>query len=415
MNLLSKVRNIGADKCINPEEYRHVTILNQLACVSLIGHELAGLNVFFLGQPEEGIQLFIFGAVQLLVLFLNYKGWQQLSALFLMGSVNFMIFLFDSMYGRNAGTYLYYFPLCIAISMIFDLRKHKKQFVAHAIITFSCIVLQASTNYVIFHKDGVPEEFVERILGFNIIVTALLSVILLFIISMANYRLKDDLETIIQQKTNTENKLSNSVKEKEILLAEVHHRVKNNLAIIASLLNLKMSTVENEFTREVLLDCKNRVLSMSLIHDKLYKSTSISEINFKLYISELLNEISTSYPTATDKINFKIQCEELFLTLNQAIPCGLLLNELVTNSVKYAFLEKSTDNLINIELSKSDSGVCLEVNDNGAGFDYSKRKISANSLGLILIESLAEQLEGTGGYDHQFKKGTKYTLKFKMN
>jgi len=193
-------------------------------------------------------------------------------------------------------------------------------------------------------------------------------------------------------------------------LAEIHHRVKNNLAIIASLFNLQISTVENEDAKNILLESKNRVKSMALIHDRLYKSDNMTDVDFAKYTKELIDEIQYSYPMVSGLIEVNTHISNVQLNVNTAIPCGLILNELLTNCYKYAFVGRSKGT-IDIEFTSTASFLRLTVKDDGVGLkeDYK----DSDSLGMVVIQSLSEQLDGD--YKFTVDNGTKFELRFEQS
>lgn len=216
-------------------------------------------------------------------------------------------------------------------------------------------------------------------------------VILLVINTQMNKRRQAELfiknKHIIQQKTAIENAL----KEKEFLIKEIHHRVKNNLQIISSMLNLQAETIDNAAAKEVLQESRLRINSMALIHQLLYSKNNMLNVSISDYLSTLLNQIEKSYSGVSSKIITDLKCDNINIDLDTAIPLGLIVNELVTNSYKHAF-KKTDSGLINISFSKNETTntYILSVRDNGSGFDVSKLK--TNSLGMELIHMLAEQL-----------------------
>jgi PAS domain S-box-containing protein len=189
-----------------------------------------------------------------------------------------------------------------------------------------------------------------------------------------------------------ENNLKDSLKEKEILLKEVHHRVKNNLQIINSILNLQSSYIEDEKTLEIINESQNRIRSMSYIHESLYQTSNFSSINFKEYIENLLSNLVYSYQIGT-KIKILKNIENIDLSLDQAIPCGLILNELITNALKYAYdIDEEGEVFISIE--KIDSKIQVIVQDYGIGLPKNFDIETADSLGLSLVHTLTEQIDG---------------------
>jgi two-component sensor histidine kinase len=209
----------------------------------------------------------------------------------------------------------------------------------------------------------------------------------------------------------SENKHLQDIKDKEVLLAEVYHRVKNNLSVVSSLINLQMNTIDHEYTKSALMDCKNRVNSMAMIHQKFYEGKNYSKIDFKAYIEALVCEIKFAYNIKNKKISVDSYIDpELNFDLNVAIPCGIILNELISNSFKHAF--KNLDiGKIEIFIEREKNLFLMRIVDNGAGFEYKDKIESSNSLGLILIQSLSEQLDGT--FQYFGHKGTDFRMLFR--
>ena len=186
--------------------------------------------------------------------------------------------------------------------------------------------------------------------------------------------------------------LENAVQEQETLLAELNHRVKNNMAIIVSLLNMQKNRTDNLETQGALQDVHDRVMSMALVHQKMYQKKNISMVELAPYITELIAEIRNSIDLKKN-ITFKTEIEPIQLDLSTTIPLGLILNELITNAIKHAFPSKENPEIF-IALKKVDeSHFEVLVDDNGIGStapNLSKR----NGLGMKLIESLTEQING---------------------
>lgn len=215
-------------------------------------------------------------------------------------------------------------------------------------------------------------------------------------------------EDITRQK-QIENSLKESLYEKEVLLKEIHHRVKNNLQIISSLLNLQETYVKENLTAiNVLQESQNRVLSMAIIHEMLCQSKNLSQINFTHYIKNLVSTLFSSYGTGSN-ISTTINVENIYLNIETAVPCGLIISELVSNSLKYAFPHKK--GRITISLKAHDKKYELIIGDDGIGFpEELDFKNIGSSLGLKLVNSLVNQLDGTIKLDRN--QGTKYTIQF---
>jgi PAS domain S-box-containing protein len=209
-----------------------------------------------------------------------------------------------------------------------------------------------------------------------------------------------------------EEKLKNSNKEKEILLKEIHHRVKNNLQIISSLLSLQSSFVKEDKFKDLYQDSQNRIKSMSSVHELLYQSNDISRINYEQYLKHLLNDLIQSFKGNPNNIQLIIHAPNIYLNIDCAIPLGLLINEVVTNSLKYG-IPNENKGKIEVEIEKlNHDNYKLVIGDDGVGYAKEFDFESSSTLGLTLIHSLAFQLDGTIIRDVN-KKGTYYELIFK--
>ncbi len=212
------------------------------------------------------------------------------------------------------------------------------------------------------------------------------------------------------QKTTA--KTEASLKEKEVLLREIHHRVKNNMQVISSLLKLQSRNVKDKQQIEMLKESQNRIKAMALIHEKLYRSKDLANIDFNDYIKNLVNDLFLSYKVSTGKVALKMNIETVSFGIDTAIPCGLIVNELVSNSLKYAF-PKGKDGEIKISLRTLEEGdIELIVSDNGVSIPKDLDFRNTESLGLRLITNLAEkQLQGKVELNRN--KGTEFQIKFK--
>lgn len=207
----------------------------------------------------------------------------------------------------------------------------------------------------------------------------------------------------------SERALRCSVNEKETLLKEVHHRVKNNLQVICSLLRMQELSLERDSAASAALkDSQQRVLAMALIHERLYGGTQLDEIDFAEYARALVEELFASFSNRAACIDSRFNVSSVLLNIDQAIPCGLILNELVSNALKYAYPEGQGEILV--ELSEAAGRVCLTVSDHGIGlpdgFDWSK----CQSMGLPIADLLAKQIDGT--LTAQSQPGAKFTVEF---
>lgn len=219
----------------------------------------------------------------------------------------------------------------------------------------------------------------------------------------------------ITERKNSEKLLQHSLKEKEILLAEVHHRVKNNLAIVSGLLQLQTFNVEDdEKLTKHLQDSQLRIHSMAIVHEMLYQSETLSEIGVEQYMTKLAEVISGTLTPADKQIEVVTNTDGIILNVNQAIPCALIVNELITNAYEYAFKGRKRGQIqVNVHW-QGKTTILVEVRDNGIGlpddFDEKKKK----SLGIYLVNTLGKQLEADVNVDSG-NWGTSFTFRFKKS
>ncbi len=215
----------------------------------------------------------------------------------------------------------------------------------------------------------------------------------------------------ITKNKKNEEKISQSLKEKEILLKEVHHRVKNNMQVISSILNLQSSYVTDEYALSLLKECQNRIKSMAYIHESLYQTKNFEGVNFSEYLSTLSKNLIHTYSVNSKKVKLVLNLSDLFLNLDLSIPCGLIINEIISNSLKYAFTNRM-DGIIFVNLAIENEFVRIEVGDNGVGIPAHVDLKQTQTLGLQLVDTLIEQLDGTLELDRI--NGTKFIIKFKI-
>ena len=201
----------------------------------------------------------------------------------------------------------------------------------------------------------------------------------------------------ITERKRTEEQIRTSLREKEVMLQEIHHRVKNNLQIISSLLDMQSWTVEDPVTRQILQDSQNRVRSMASIHEKLYQSPDLTSIDVAGYVYSVVAYLRQVYNTRGEDITLDIQVDEVSLDLDMAIPCGLIINELVSNALKYAFPpeEKEGGEIRVVLRSAGDGQLSLVVSDDGVGLAPDVDLDAPKTLGLRLVDMLTQQLNGT--------------------
>lgn len=219
----------------------------------------------------------------------------------------------------------------------------------------------------------------------------------------------------ITLRREADEKIKTTLKEKEVLLREVYHRVKNNMQVISSLLNLQSGYVQDKKTTEMFKESQNRIRSMALVHEKLYQSKNLANIDFGEYIKDLVNSLFHFYEDRACKIEAYTKVEDVCLSIDSAIPCGLIINELVSNSIKHAFPEdwkvEKTPGIRIILSSLGQDTYELIVADNGIGMPVDLDLNNVVSLGLKLVNTLVKQLQGS--LELRREGGTEFRIRFR--
>lgn len=222
------------------------------------------------------------------------------------------------------------------------------------------------------------------------------------------YRVAGVIDDVTVRKQALE-QIKTSLQDKEVLLKEIHHRVKNNMQVITSLLSLQSRTIIDKPSLSVFQDSQNRVKSMALIHETLYQSKDLSHINFAEYLQKLVAQVSRSYRLKPEAVKININVDDVSLPIDTAVPCGLIINELTSNSLKYAFPEDARGE-VNITFEHTDAQYVMRVSDTGVGLPPGFSPEGGNSLGMKLVRMLTEQLRGEMAWSNGV--GTTFEIKF---
>ncbi len=214
----------------------------------------------------------------------------------------------------------------------------------------------------------------------------------------------------ITEKAATEQQIINSLKEKDVLLREVHHRVKNNLQVISSLLKLQTNSIQNKPALRILNESRNRVKAMALIHENLYKSQDLAKISCSQYFNDLTRQVLRSYLSVNQKIALNITIDDIFLDIDLAVPCGLIVTELVSNSLLHAFHKQNAGQIDVSFHKKGRKKYMLTVADNGLGLPDTFNIRKTDSLGLQLVQELTQQIDGNLNINQ--KDGTEFLITF---
>jgi two-component sensor histidine kinase len=391
----NKLINVGVKPNYQPWEIYLSRKLNLIATISmcnmivaLVFFQISGYNDIFIDCLVSLIVL------PFLILLNHYKNYIWTAYGFYLTGFSLLASMCLKM-GIDSYIILFYFPMMISMIQLLGRKEMLKHLIVISIFCFITIIV------IVIGYTGNVYNFE---LGDGKFKGAKLFNILLAFTSALAFNISIVSETIGQ-----EDLIKKMLKEKEILLAEVFHRVKNNMNIVTSLLNLKKEISDSQDVKDALEDCRNRVFSMALVHQTIFNNNSLVELNFKAYIESLTAEIKNSLGS-NKPVDIRLDTDLVMLDLSTAIPCGLILNELTTNSFKYA----SSDNkplVIDIKMRQSNTTVELEVRDNGKGLPENWQQ-NSHSLGMELISSLCEQIDGT----HQFKNdnGLVFNLSFKL-
>ena len=365
-----------------------MTLIAMLSLSSGIGAYLVLDYPYFL--PDIAITLFVAPIVIILNRLKSYL-WSAY-AFYLIGLVFF--FFLNLRMGKDSLMILFFFPFIPSTVLILGRRETLKHMVIILGLIFTTILfilVGFSHDYLYVKIEAFQQEKIRYI---NIILSFFVTISFIF--------------SIVFESVKQETLIKNTILEKEVLLAEVFHRVKNNMNIVTSLLNLKKNATASREAKEALEECKNRVYSMALVHQNLYKSNRFTDLDLNEYIHDLLDELIDSNG-ALENVDAVVKCDEVKLDLSQAIPFGLILNELVTNSFKYARIEGKRLK-INILVNKLPHCIQLLYQDNGPGLKHDD--FNSKTLGLDLIRSLSEQLDGE--FNFRQGEGFEFSLKIKM-
>lgn len=345
-----------------------------------------------------------------LFIYLNKNGHTKLTRSLIFHTTNFGLVFFSCYLGFNSGIYLYFLASPLLVYILFDVEK--KQIILLNLFGYTSSFVLIYFNQVeqILKPIPLSNDAIEIIYRVNFLTVLGICFLFVYHFALNNKRqisfLKEQqvkLEEEIIEKNNSQFELRKSLKERELLLSEIHHRVKNNLAVICSLLELQSNYINNNNLKTILKTSTNRIKSIALLHEKLYENNVFGNINLKSYLNELISHIKNSQDTSFCDIEFKIEIDQIYIQLEESMPVSLILNELITNSLKHAFQEQK-NGIILIKATQSNGEIHLIYSDNGVG-DFDPNEVQAK-LGLSLIEALATQLNAT----LTIKKGKGFNL-----
>jgi two-component sensor histidine kinase len=213
----------------------------------------------------------------------------------------------------------------------------------------------------------------------------------------------------VSRQKDTEHRLRASLREKELLLKEVHHRVKNNLQVISSLLSLQAQQIREPEMNRLFQESQARVRSMALIHEQLYRSDDLAHIDFAAYVQQLVGNLRQGFGGAAARVRFSLDIQPVPLLLDLAIPCGMIVNELVANALEHAFPGDRCGE-IRIAFGQEEGVYRITVADDGVGMRDGPAVGEGTSIGLKVVQALTRQIHGR--LDHAYQAGTVFTIQF---
>ncbi len=406
VNVKERMSGVEANMHLQSEQARIRTVNLFCGATALLGSPY----LFFLVRLHDYLSTAVMAAiiaVFLLCISLNRKGFIAASCLLIVINTNFSVLYFSSLLGFTSGIHLYLFTSPLIVYLLFDFKQRGKIILTFASYLFTFIAIFLIDKYQVFDYKLPDSSLIPFLYGLNFCFALILAFLLIvyFANNNASYNHvlekqnlflllhKDTLMDQIAERLQAEEKLKESLQEKNVLLSEIHHRVKNNLALVSGLLELQGLSETDEKVQAVFSQSRNRIKSLAAIHESLYQSENIACIRFDQYFQKLFNEVIKLYPATAADIELRSTLQPIKLDIAQAIPCGLLVNEIISNAYKYAFTGR-TRGLIQVTATEKESFVILEVRDDGCGLPP-ENEMRSGSLGMTLIASFVQQLKGT--------------------
>jgi two-component sensor histidine kinase len=414
-NLLNTIILYGVASDKTEHERRRIKTVNLLNLIVAVFISIGIFNHFVLHTKMNFWPTLSFVVFAFISLYLSKINLTSLSFILFTLNVNLAILFINKCYPIETGCYVFYFPVIVSIVLL-NKPTFRDKF---ALLHFSLVIIFFLVNLFVdipaWRLEGVEASQVKVLLTANLIMSATLTGLLSGLMNRMISNQNNEITTRNVRLSKTQEELNVSLREKEVLLAELHHRVKNNLAIISGLLNMQEDATTNEEAKQIIYDTKTRISSMALVHKMLYEESNLKSINFTNYATELIDTLLNSYHLEKNVI-FEKECEVVILPINKSIPLGLILNEAVTNCIKYVFKNAtaSSKGQLTLNIRQVNNLVTMIIQDNGKGFpkDYNKDQ-EHPSLGIFLIKTLSEQIDASVKFNNE--GGAKIQLAFFPN
>lgn len=399
--MLKTIINTGVTSKLNFFEKRALRLLNgiAIACIAVCIMSQV-ITIPIVGYLPEGMMSSVFGTISYgLILFFNKrKNYYISKALFISYSNLSMLLVYFTMPG-NVGADLLFLAVFALYPSFF---KKTKTIIILSVISFA---IMCFGKYIyLFDVVEQPVQFDEKRMIMVNYVFLTISVSIITLVTFFYKKSVDDTGAELEEKNselenalmliqNQKAALEENLEEKTILLKEIHHRVKNNLQIITSLLDLQLGDINDEQAQEKFTETKKRVTTIALVHEKLYQSSNLSALNLKTYVQNLIKDISSAYETGEIKATKNINIQDLEVDIDKIVPIGIVINELITNAYKHSFIPNETGILDVKILKEHDNKMSLEVKSSGDNIELEKLN-NSKSLGMTLVKILTKQLNG---------------------
>ncbi|MDF3029042.1 MAG: signal transduction histidine kinase [Fluviicola sp.] len=353
---------------------RKVNFLNLIGSFNIV----ASLIVFnLIGFQSLNIHFFIALGLAAGVVLLSYRGKFILGSYLFFGIGVYLLGVAALYMQLESNVMMYFFPLTLSIVQIYG----RKELFGH-LIAWSVVYFLTIGFLVVFGSDYYPTtvdpELMATLKVFNGLFAYFCGLMQIMVITWLNIKQEEQIKQVIQ--------------EKRLLLAELYHRVKNNLNIVTSLINIKKNNSNSQEVIDALEDCRGRVYSMALVHQQMYSGSKVGNLNMMDYLVELIRNVEHAFGGDADVV-LEVDSNELILPISKAVPIGLIMNELITNSYKHAVVPEQKL-IVTIHVSLRGNSLQIDVSDNGPGIKPD-RENSHSTLGFELIRSLCEQIDAS--------------------
>lgn len=373
-------------------------LVRKVNFLSLIGfiNVAASLIVFnIIGFQFINLHLIVVLCLAITVLLLNYSG-KFIPASYLFFAIGVYLLGIATIYMQlESYVLMYFFPLTLSIVQIYGRKELFKHLIVWCIIYFLTIsfLVIFGPNYYFINIDPVQMSSLKIFNGLFAFFCGLMQIT---VITWLNIKQEEQIRNVID--------------EKRLLLAELYHRVKNNLNIVTSLINIRKNNSDSQEVIEALEDCRGRIYSMALVHQQMYSGSKVGNLNMMDYLVELIRNVEHAFGGDADVI-LEVDSNELILPISKAVPIGLIMNELITNSYKHAMVPNKKL-IVTIHVYQLGNSLQIEVTDNGPGIHLDKQT-NSSTLGFELIRSLCEQIDASFiiGKNANENSGTKIQIK----